>query len=293
MIKVYLITNKINNKKYIGITKNSIEIRWKVHCSKNSYCTYLKNAIQKYGKENFIIEQIFEVFNKEDVVFFESYFITYFNTMEPIGYNLIKSRYNLGFSKYISDKISESNIHNWKYNNGYREKLMKERKERWTLERKQKYSEYMKQRHLKGDVSLRKGVDKYIEEKKKPIIGVSIYDGSILRFHTITESYNHNFYPEACLKGQDKYSNGYSWFYNNGEPDEIFINNTLELLGGKFKADIRNGIKSIDKKTGEIKVYKSLKDIELEAKHDIIAIQTVLRGVRKTYHGKFWLPNNE
>lgn len=49
---LYKIQNKINSKVYIGITaypKN----RLTQHFSKNSSCTKLKNAIAKYGKENF------------------------------------------------------------------------------------------------------------------------------------------------------------------------------------------------------------------------------------------------
>lgn len=33
---IYCITNNINNKKYIGLTTNTIEIRWKEHISSYS-----------------------------------------------------------------------------------------------------------------------------------------------------------------------------------------------------------------------------------------------------------------
>lgn len=50
-----MITNKINNKKYIGQSVR-IEIRWREH--KNSYLkndtnSHLYNAMKKYGIENF------------------------------------------------------------------------------------------------------------------------------------------------------------------------------------------------------------------------------------------------
>ena len=54
-IGIYMITNKINNKKYIGQSVR-IEIRWREH--KNSYLkndtnSHLYNAMKKYGIENF------------------------------------------------------------------------------------------------------------------------------------------------------------------------------------------------------------------------------------------------
>ena len=50
---IYLITNKINNKKYIGQTTRTIKIRISDHFS-NLYKNYaITNAIKKYGKENF------------------------------------------------------------------------------------------------------------------------------------------------------------------------------------------------------------------------------------------------
>lgn len=57
---VYLITNKINNKKYIGYTKNSVEERFKNHVydANSGSDRRLQRAIRKYGKESFIIETL-------------------------------------------------------------------------------------------------------------------------------------------------------------------------------------------------------------------------------------------
>lgn len=58
--KIYRITNLVNNKIYIGQTIRDLKVRFKQHCYKKG-CTYLHNAILKYGKENFKIELIEEV----------------------------------------------------------------------------------------------------------------------------------------------------------------------------------------------------------------------------------------
>jgi group I intron endonuclease len=68
---IYRITNTINNDCYIGKTSD-IKRRYKQHlscASRNSQC-YIHNAIRKYGKENFIIEELettteLEVNNRE------------------------------------------------------------------------------------------------------------------------------------------------------------------------------------------------------------------------------------
>lgn len=62
MAYIYVITNNLNNKQYVGKTNFSIEKRWKEHqrdslknrCEKRP----LYNAINKYGVESFIIEEL-------------------------------------------------------------------------------------------------------------------------------------------------------------------------------------------------------------------------------------------
>jgi len=62
---VYKITNKINNKFYIGRTKNFKE-RKRNHIrlltNNKHHCIHLQNAWNKYGEENFLFEQ-FKIFN--------------------------------------------------------------------------------------------------------------------------------------------------------------------------------------------------------------------------------------
>ena len=56
---VYKITNLINNKIYIGQTTRALSSRWNEHCKPCMVSrSYISNAIQKYGSENFIIEAI-------------------------------------------------------------------------------------------------------------------------------------------------------------------------------------------------------------------------------------------
>lgn len=86
---IYKITNKVNGKVYIGKTTYSIQKRWKEHlkAAKNSKSEKrpLYSAINKYGAENFKIEQIEEcshdILNER-----ECYWIEYYGSFKN-GYN--------------------------------------------------------------------------------------------------------------------------------------------------------------------------------------------------------------
>ena len=87
---IYLITNTINGKKYVGQTLcEDIESRWKQHrvMDKNSIGRYLLNAYHKYGVDKFKFKIVCICFNKDCNKFEEEYINTY-NCLVPNGYNL-------------------------------------------------------------------------------------------------------------------------------------------------------------------------------------------------------------
>ena len=58
--EIYLVTNLVNGKQYIGQTKQGhADGRWKEHnIIREDYNTIFHNAIKKYGTENFSVEVI-------------------------------------------------------------------------------------------------------------------------------------------------------------------------------------------------------------------------------------------
>lgn len=92
---VYMITNLVNNKKYIGITTRlNAQSRWIEHKSKALRMLNSKQpisaSIQKYGSENFTFE-VLETLNDcsiEDLLRKETETIIEYNTLCPNGYNL-------------------------------------------------------------------------------------------------------------------------------------------------------------------------------------------------------------
>lgn len=91
--KVYIHTNKVNNKKYIGITSRDVYKRW----GKNGYCykprcsttTRFWSAIQCYGWDRFNHEILYENLTEKEAKDKEIELIDQYNTMnKKYGYNM-------------------------------------------------------------------------------------------------------------------------------------------------------------------------------------------------------------
>ena len=86
--RVYLIVNMINGKRYVGYTHKKLEVRWRGHCSKKSTCFALRNAIQRYGRENFSRVEIEWCDAAASAKSKEIYWIRTLETRAPNGYNM-------------------------------------------------------------------------------------------------------------------------------------------------------------------------------------------------------------
>jgi group I intron endonuclease len=93
---VYLITNLVNGKRYVGKTSGTVAKRWQVHkahANGNSRHSryYLHNAIRKHGAESFAVDTIArcDEWDAENLNTCERLFIRYYDTRNPDkGYNL-------------------------------------------------------------------------------------------------------------------------------------------------------------------------------------------------------------
>lgn len=83
---IYKITNTVNNKIYIGLTRRALKERWATHCyiSKTKPVCYLHKAIAKYGADKFTIEYIANALSINDGSKFEQQVIK----QEKPNYNL-------------------------------------------------------------------------------------------------------------------------------------------------------------------------------------------------------------
>lgn len=135
---VYCHTNKINGKKYVGITRqNPPEKRWQKGRG-YKHCTYFYNAIQNYGWENFDHEILASNLTKEEACSFEILLIEKLNLRNrEYGYNI-----NVGGDTGAGHTMSEDS----------KRKLSEERKGKpKSEETKQKISNTLKGRVFSED----------------------------------------------------------------------------------------------------------------------------------------------
>lgn len=105
---IYRILDTVNRKYYIGRTTKPLKRRWSEHKSYAKHGqkyvmkgrsarpgdTYLYRAMRKYGIENFEIRQIDSAKNFQSMVYLESFYIRYYNSLNPnYGYNLTIDKY--------------------------------------------------------------------------------------------------------------------------------------------------------------------------------------------------------
>lgn len=83
---IYKATNKKNGKIYIGQTVRSLNERMAEHARHS--LTAFDKALQKYGIENFTIEQIDSASSIEELNLKEMQWIKHFDCIAPNGYNM-------------------------------------------------------------------------------------------------------------------------------------------------------------------------------------------------------------
>jgi group I intron endonuclease len=137
--KIYKITNKVNNKVYIGCTVTSLEKRYYEHiyrCFKTDYKSKLYNSIKKYGEENFEIELIEEC-EISKIYEIEKNYIEQYNSFQDGLNSTFGGEGCLGYvhspeiRKKISKRIKEGKSHKGKtYNILYGENWESEKEKR-------------------------------------------------------------------------------------------------------------------------------------------------------------------
>jgi group I intron endonuclease len=105
---IYIITNVVNGKQYIGQTIQKVRKRFNDHKSSalinKTGCDYLWRAMRKYGTDSFMVEVIVEC--KKDLLDeYEEMFVDMYDTTNPSkGYNL----QNGGKTHAITDAIRQN-----------------------------------------------------------------------------------------------------------------------------------------------------------------------------------------
>lgn len=113
---IYEITNKVNNKVYIGQTVQTVARRWQGHRydALRGSTMAIHKAMKKYGLENFFIEVMCEASSKDELNRLEQTYISGFNTLSPNGYNLRSGgQSDYEYSEEARKRLSEAQIKHW------------------------------------------------------------------------------------------------------------------------------------------------------------------------------------
>lgn len=106
---IYKIQNKVNGKIYIGQTIRTLKKRMSQHISpnKNKSISAIDRALKKYGIDNFEITIIDYAENIDELNAKEIYWIDYYKSLAPNGYNLEIGGKNAPHEKTTRLKISQ------------------------------------------------------------------------------------------------------------------------------------------------------------------------------------------
>lgn len=89
-MKVYVITNLVNGKQYVGITRKTVDERFRQHLAEARWGNKraLLNAIRKYGEGAFCVREIASAENWKSLCEIERKLIVEMKTAVPFGYNM-------------------------------------------------------------------------------------------------------------------------------------------------------------------------------------------------------------
>jgi group I intron endonuclease len=246
---IYRITNLVNNKSYIGETKQrDVNSRWQNHIQsmKSLYgATALIGAFKKYGLENFKFEVIIVCFD-DDRLYYEVEYIKKYNTTVPNGYNISPGRVDTknfntnNLSTFLQEKREHSQIIKDKvksYSVSISEKMQKS--ERWQKaleegrvgwnkdgnhkhkdETKKKIADSVKKYYeTQSPDACKKNIEKHREAmtkaRGKPIEQYTMDDELVEKFVSISRAVRETGIAQnsiqQCLYGKYKHGGGYKW----------------------------------------------------------------------------------
>ena len=204
---VYKITGP-DGKVYIGQTGLPLKIRWRkgYHLSDKSARGVIKEAMLKYGKENFSIEPLCENLTQEGAWELEAKFIELYDSMNPEkGYNGKTGGRDKGCK--MNEAAKQKIIQNYEESPEFR-KAMSDSMKRWyekNPESKKHLSDVMKSRGAEGKQ------DAFICSNRKPRAVQCVETGVIYSSQCEARRLTGiNHIHEACT-GVRIYAGGFHW----------------------------------------------------------------------------------
>ena len=180
MKQIYIWTNLVNGKQYVGQTNDIKNRKRQFKCTKKYYANdYLDNDRKLYDYSNWELSVLKECDDSEADEW-ERYYINEFNTKHPSGYN-----------------ITDGGIGGYKMPNEVLEKLR---------------NSHLGQKPTEKQLSNLRSI---AEKKRKKIEKIN-HDGTIEEYDSICEAVKQGFHKGnliQCLNGKRKTCGGFKWKY--------------------------------------------------------------------------------
>jgi group I intron endonuclease len=216
---IYITTNMINGKKYVGQRKMDKNSKWKSYLGSGEA---LKKAINKYGKENFHREIIDIAFDKNELNILEKYYTILFDTVNDDNW------YNMcyGGGTYILTEEQRKEMSE-RMKSEANPMLGRKHTEEELKFLRQRFSGKNNPMHGKSGVN-----SPNHRSKSKYVVKINQYtlDNKFIKmFPSIVEaSESLNISSDniqACAKGMTSYCGGYKWYYAHDphQPDKTKI----------------------------------------------------------------------
>lgn len=216
---VYCHTNKVNNKKYIGITSNIPERRWN---NGRGYVNnkYFYRAITKYGWHNFVHEILYTDLSKEEAEELEIALIKEYDSANPQhGYNIELGGNSTGrIPKDTRAKISEA-LKGHVCSDETKRKISQANKGKKRAKRGKMPKEFVERNRIShiGQIPWNKG-RAWNDEEKAKCNGKAVYcvelDKTYRTAHEAARIHGIDFSLLCkCARGKAKSAGGYHWRY--------------------------------------------------------------------------------
>ena len=308
--KVYVYTNKINGKKYVGQTCRTLTERAGKDGSGYDQCTVFWNAIQKYGWDNFHGEILFDSLTHDEANKLEIKLISILKTSsKEYGYNISKGGtggnnkpvtpvkqydYNGNFiSEFPSATDAARHLgcrngqitYSCKYHGSACGYLFRYA---WEEPPKPKLYEVVNKKSLK-----RKDIF-----NAKPILQFSLNGELINRYKDKTDickkyDIKKPILTDVLLKYKKHTYKNYIWMYENEfneKGGQLYIN---ELINSPTVVNIKTPICQFDLNMNYITTYPSTKDASKITKISDTSIYNVLNGRTKTAGNYIWMRESD
>lgn len=297
---VYMHRNKINDKKYIGITCRKPEHRW----GKDGYSykgQVFKKAIEKYGWNNFDHVILFNELSAEDAYKKEQELIKlYKSNQKEFGYNLSAGGEH-GSTGYLNNSMS---IVVYQYDldgNFIAEYPSLSEEERVTgisnssisscCKGKQMYTGEFQWSYTKLDkmpiIDKHQLISEKVRKKGKPVYCYDMDGNFIKKYNSARiaseETNTNQSQINVCCSGRTRYSNNFQWFYE-------YMGNKIEPIN-KYENLYHRTVKvnQYDKNKVFIKTWDTIKEASIAMGSTSSSnILRCLSGEGKTAYGYIW-----